>query len=917
MAVILQTINCTGCTSNLINNAKCSNYGNAVIVTLIINLIILILYRTGYKGEFLGVGGTWNLNEDKNADAEIVASGVLVGFFIYTSVVLITYCFGSTYHKKTLVEIIMNFVGTFMFVAVGGTALHYWHGYQPENKFDTIIQERQILASVCTNELLKHKEYAIPRWLWVIYCIDTSMYCIIYCCIGMTHVFEKPRRLPSACIVGTAVYMRPLEPYLEAPVFGVLVPTFITGYILVHSSDIMLLVMKMDYVYLVINNKFCEIKRYVLGNREDKRSEARHEDMSGSMIPPNFQPRKHRQTTFPASTNLTQKKEPRPRPIIPQGQNALRGHRAPGAESSGNPPPMKNFHDQETLETVEESVVTVELRVSSPIPPSPSCHRRDYAPAQTERSIVTDLYDRPRDSIRIPANSSATIWCGEENKADRRVCVTRFEESDCVFESTWVEILSVFSIGLIVDPLNSFQKILVRSHFKLDDAAIIYIAIGSYMIINTLFIICHMIGDRIPQRSLVILLIFVLVIYTIILADILPIVTCILLIALTGVYVIVLPIDLISQVRTKELKTLPVITRMRKSLPNLTRSIDLRDNRDKVQRDSNENYLISRFQMFLFAFLGTIFFSTTGTLLLSAYSSTWHIIAMACLSLLAFILFMVEIALILAYWRRTCNICQQYCHSKQPEILYEKKFCDPLCTETVKHDLMTSVSSIRVASGDENAEPDHSKRKISYGHRRQYVDCPTSARNLCFLEVADVQTERNQTSSTQSQTDREVKETPVQTVSRCELCNQQIRFSGSPMQPATQQTPCVPCPALVQLLRGTPCCTGCVRGIIQVSRQSQQQQTQRPEQAKQDKEATKDQTRVQPVDDMLTKPIAISRSPGTLIPDIHFSQGNQHQQQDPNSAGVPEIVTKLTLASYCVTPKKIHTSCQTAVPKTM
>lgn len=77
----------------------------------IINIIILILYRTGYKGEFLGVGGTWNLNEDKNPDAEIVASGVMVGFFIYTSVVLITYCFGSTYHKKTLVvrSILNNF----------------------------------------------------------------------------------------------------------------------------------------------------------------------------------------------------------------------------------------------------------------------------------------------------------------------------------------------------------------------------------------------------------------------------------------------------------------------------------------------------------------------------------------------------------------------------------------------------------------------------------------------------------------------------------------------------------------------------------------------------------------------------------------------------------------------------------------
>ncbi|XP_078033962.1 smooth septate junction protein snakeskin [Augochlora pura] len=125
------------------------------VIKLILNLIILILYRTGYKGEFLGVGGTWNLNEDKSPDAEIVASGVLVGFFIYTSVVLITYCFGTSYHKRTLVEILMNFVGTFMFIAVGGTALHYWHGYLPEHKFDTIVQERQVglaVGSLCVIE---------------------------------------------------------------------------------------------------------------------------------------------------------------------------------------------------------------------------------------------------------------------------------------------------------------------------------------------------------------------------------------------------------------------------------------------------------------------------------------------------------------------------------------------------------------------------------------------------------------------------------------------------------------------------------------------------------------------------------------------------------------------------------------------
>lgn len=48
----------------------------------------------------MGVGGTWNLNEEKNPDAEIVASGVFVGYFIYTAVSLISLCFASGDHKK-------------------------------------------------------------------------------------------------------------------------------------------------------------------------------------------------------------------------------------------------------------------------------------------------------------------------------------------------------------------------------------------------------------------------------------------------------------------------------------------------------------------------------------------------------------------------------------------------------------------------------------------------------------------------------------------------------------------------------------------------------------------------------------------------------------------------------------------------
>lgn len=48
----------------------------------------------------MGVGGTWNLNEEKSPDAEIVASGVFVGYMIYTSIQLITFGFGTTRLKR-------------------------------------------------------------------------------------------------------------------------------------------------------------------------------------------------------------------------------------------------------------------------------------------------------------------------------------------------------------------------------------------------------------------------------------------------------------------------------------------------------------------------------------------------------------------------------------------------------------------------------------------------------------------------------------------------------------------------------------------------------------------------------------------------------------------------------------------------
>lgn len=46
----------------------------------------------------------------------------------------------------------MNFIGAFMWVAVGGTALHYWKGYMADHDFLYTNTERQVglaLGSLC------------------------------------------------------------------------------------------------------------------------------------------------------------------------------------------------------------------------------------------------------------------------------------------------------------------------------------------------------------------------------------------------------------------------------------------------------------------------------------------------------------------------------------------------------------------------------------------------------------------------------------------------------------------------------------------------------------------------------------------------------------------------------------------------
>ncbi|XP_031765206.1 protein snakeskin isoform X2 [Galleria mellonella] len=143
---------------------------------IVLNIIILVLYRTGYNGEFLGVGGTWNLNEEKNPDAEIVASGVIVGYLIYTLVQVVTYLFGTTEHKsgvrgpyRALSDIVMNFVGVFLWIAVGAVALHYWGGYQGEQQYHFVYSEKQVGLAVGALCVIQGAVYLLDTALSVIH----------------------------------------------------------------------------------------------------------------------------------------------------------------------------------------------------------------------------------------------------------------------------------------------------------------------------------------------------------------------------------------------------------------------------------------------------------------------------------------------------------------------------------------------------------------------------------------------------------------------------------------------------------------------------------------------------------------------------------------------------------------------------
>ncbi|CAH1136045.1 unnamed protein product [Ceutorhynchus assimilis] len=146
----------------------------AKIVKLVLNFIILILYRVGFAGGFLGVGGTWNLYEEKSSDVEIIASGIFVGYFVYTAVSLISACIANSDNRNTFTDILMNIVGVFLWISVGATALHYWHGYLSEHKYTYVNSERQVglaLGSLC---VLNGAVYLVDSVISVIFLIKTK-----------------------------------------------------------------------------------------------------------------------------------------------------------------------------------------------------------------------------------------------------------------------------------------------------------------------------------------------------------------------------------------------------------------------------------------------------------------------------------------------------------------------------------------------------------------------------------------------------------------------------------------------------------------------------------------------------------------------------------------------------------------------
>jgi len=99
------------------------------ILKVLINIVVLVLYRNGDEGYFMGA--TYN----KNHDAEALASGIYIGFLIYNFVALVATVFDPDSVCKSITETLMNFVGAILWVTAGGVIIQFWLRFIPANHF--------------------------------------------------------------------------------------------------------------------------------------------------------------------------------------------------------------------------------------------------------------------------------------------------------------------------------------------------------------------------------------------------------------------------------------------------------------------------------------------------------------------------------------------------------------------------------------------------------------------------------------------------------------------------------------------------------------------------------------------------------------------------------------------------------------
>lgn len=99
------------------------------LLKALINVVVLVLYRNGDEGYFMGA------SYNKNHDAESLVVGVYIGFLIYNFAGLIAAFIDSKSVNQSITELLMNFTGFVLWVTTGGVVLQFWLRFIPANHF--------------------------------------------------------------------------------------------------------------------------------------------------------------------------------------------------------------------------------------------------------------------------------------------------------------------------------------------------------------------------------------------------------------------------------------------------------------------------------------------------------------------------------------------------------------------------------------------------------------------------------------------------------------------------------------------------------------------------------------------------------------------------------------------------------------